>query len=405
MQMATGAVAASKSVPSFSALTKKHLPVEVWELVIDHLHDDFQALLACSLTCTAFVSRSRRHLWKRIVLTNKEHANHFAQAFLDDRRNWNAVRELVISGELFVRQEGSATPLIFPALSNLRTVVICDLQVDAYEDALACLLPLRRSITRLSLSGARFQTFPLLAAFILNFQNLQSLALSHVSSVKTIMPADVEQYAPQLPLTVFDFRLSSFYNQYRESTKLVLASRIATPTLACLRLRVPLGTVVAGDVERLVTMNKATLHTLVIDYGAAGYDDLDYQFGPEKLALPRLQVGVPILATETCENLLRQLPAPNALEDLSLVFSAYDDGTPPTTRFLRIRRLRPLFEENLFPRLQRFHVRCQLLETEYGPPDIELVNKDFVLGELLPNAPRHVWTDDLEERFERFFEI
>ena len=66
-------------------MLEPRLPIELWELVIDNLNDDeklaFQnsALLACSLTCKAFLPVTRRVLFYHVHLTCRE----VAESFLD----------------------------------------------------------------------------------------------------------------------------------------------------------------------------------------------------------------------------------------------------------------------------------------------------------------------------------
>jgi hypothetical protein len=48
--------------------TLSSLPAELLLLIIDHLHDDWQALRACALVSRAFVVRSQEHLFERIRL-------------------------------------------------------------------------------------------------------------------------------------------------------------------------------------------------------------------------------------------------------------------------------------------------------------------------------------------------
>ena len=47
------------------------LAFEIEEQILDHLHDDPIALRACSLTCRAWVSLARLHLFKAVDLTCK----------------------------------------------------------------------------------------------------------------------------------------------------------------------------------------------------------------------------------------------------------------------------------------------------------------------------------------------
>ncbi|KAK0475794.1 hypothetical protein IW261DRAFT_1492996 [Armillaria novae-zelandiae] len=46
------------------------LPVELCNLIIDHLHDSKPSLLACSLVCRAWVSECRLHLFCKVILNS-----------------------------------------------------------------------------------------------------------------------------------------------------------------------------------------------------------------------------------------------------------------------------------------------------------------------------------------------
>lgn len=47
------------------------IPIEIWERVMDHLCLDYQALVACSLVCRAWLPRSRFHLLSRAHLQSR----------------------------------------------------------------------------------------------------------------------------------------------------------------------------------------------------------------------------------------------------------------------------------------------------------------------------------------------
>ncbi|KAI0658989.1 hypothetical protein C8Q70DRAFT_916383 [Cubamyces menziesii] len=59
-----------------------HLPIELWELVIDFL-DDEQTLKTTSLVCKAWLSRSRLNLFRTIELCLPRHLDYFQTLLLD----------------------------------------------------------------------------------------------------------------------------------------------------------------------------------------------------------------------------------------------------------------------------------------------------------------------------------
>ena len=116
---------------------------------------------------------------------------------------------------------------------------------------------------------------------------------------------------------------------------------------------------------------------------------------------------MPTYGIPTCEHLLRHLPAPTALEDLSLVFHAPRNGTWfGAASFVEIERLRPAFARDKIAGLRRFLVRCSFgASATYYPPQEDFYCKDLALRDWLPDVSPDVWADDLEETFERVFEM
>ncbi|KAF9459765.1 hypothetical protein BDZ94DRAFT_1312142 [Collybia nuda] len=53
---------------SYNALdsTRVNIPSEVYDVIIDHLHDDLNALLECSIVCRAWLPTTRLHLFREI---------------------------------------------------------------------------------------------------------------------------------------------------------------------------------------------------------------------------------------------------------------------------------------------------------------------------------------------------
>ena len=53
------------------------LPIDIEEQVLDHLHDDIDALKACSLTCSAWLPTTRLHLFRVVRLTCQRDCQRF----------------------------------------------------------------------------------------------------------------------------------------------------------------------------------------------------------------------------------------------------------------------------------------------------------------------------------------
>jgi hypothetical protein len=96
-------------------------PQEVYEIVIDHLHDDKAAALACALVCRAWVSAGRFHLFRKIhfVLDHKCKLASFLELFSDPERS---IATYV--SRVNIRYMSRATPetldLLYEALLLLR---------------------------------------------------------------------------------------------------------------------------------------------------------------------------------------------------------------------------------------------------------------------------------------------
>ncbi|KAJ7453793.1 hypothetical protein FB451DRAFT_665243 [Mycena latifolia] len=53
------------------SLSQFALPAELWDSIIDHLHDDLAALLVCALVCRMWVPASRFHAFSSLALSQK----------------------------------------------------------------------------------------------------------------------------------------------------------------------------------------------------------------------------------------------------------------------------------------------------------------------------------------------
>ncbi|GJE97811.1 hypothetical protein PsYK624_140330 [Phanerochaete sordida] len=394
--------AATSSASSIECI----LPLELWELIVDHLADDTHALLACALTCSALLSRSRHHLYRRITLLVEEDANNFVQALVNDPRNWGAVHELAVPSQLLCARDGNATPHLFQMLPNLRTLVLYRLQQHAYGHLRTCLAPVQHSITAFSLCAAHITSFSLLAALVSSFPRLQHLTLHDITFMEDVDVARVDAYAPQLALQTLDFRNWALADGTAHMRAMLLwVGRVSRTTLSVVRLHLPLDAGLRTAIQHVLDANRATLHTLILDFGSSYSENIGLQLAGNT-ALRRLQVHVRTYGIPTCEHLLRHLPDGTALEDLSLVFHAPRNGAWfGAAAFVEIARLRPVLARAQFAGLRRFLVRCSYgLGATYYPPQEDFYCKELVLREWLPDVSPDVWADGLEETFEHVFE-
>ncbi|KAH8091419.1 hypothetical protein BXZ70DRAFT_1079838 [Cristinia sonorae] len=107
------------------------LPVEVWERVIDHLADDApsrirSSLIACSLVCRFWVSRSRYHLCTHdINLRSNQSLLSFEQYLKSSRELPPRIFRLIISTKPGDDQSWvSSAPIRLPKLPNLNHLVL-----------------------------------------------------------------------------------------------------------------------------------------------------------------------------------------------------------------------------------------------------------------------------------------
>ncbi|KAJ7144570.1 hypothetical protein C8R44DRAFT_602035, partial [Mycena epipterygia] len=53
------------------SLSRVALPSELWDAIIDHLHDDPTVLRICALVCRTWIPASRFHSFEAISLSQK----------------------------------------------------------------------------------------------------------------------------------------------------------------------------------------------------------------------------------------------------------------------------------------------------------------------------------------------
>jgi len=73
------------------------IPLEIWEQIIDLLHDDRSVLAACALTCSVWLPRVRNHLFKRIYIS-PTHFTKFAKCMKSSPDVGHNIRDFTIYG-------------------------------------------------------------------------------------------------------------------------------------------------------------------------------------------------------------------------------------------------------------------------------------------------------------------
>lgn len=179
------------------------LPVEIYDFIVDQIHDDPPSLMQCSLVCRRFAHQSQQHLFRRIVLhrPSKMFKNNIvsvyypAEKFLDainhSPRLCELVKELEISDDremFFYREHKSwirkdrAIARILPMLGTLEELIIEGHQTGSRlnflswrEDLQSAIIAKVTSLRRLSLS---LMQVPLVLLY--DTPNLEALTLREV---------------------------------------------------------------------------------------------------------------------------------------------------------------------------------------------------------------------------------
>jgi len=66
---------------------RSHLPPEIHDYIVDHLHDEPEALKQCCLVSKSWIPRSRKHLFANIVFYTRRHPRAWKEAFPDLSRS------------------------------------------------------------------------------------------------------------------------------------------------------------------------------------------------------------------------------------------------------------------------------------------------------------------------------
>jgi len=66
---------------------RSHLPPEILDCIVDHLHDEPETLKQCCLVSKSWVPRSRKHLFANILFYTRRHPRAWKEAFPDLSRS------------------------------------------------------------------------------------------------------------------------------------------------------------------------------------------------------------------------------------------------------------------------------------------------------------------------------
>ncbi|KAI0784288.1 hypothetical protein C8Q75DRAFT_405605 [Abortiporus biennis] len=189
------------------------LPLDVLELIVDHLHDNHGSLKALSLCSHALLSRCRRHLFGFFFLTDERPERNFSSfaSFLSSRQYISRyVLEIRICGS---KDVSNGVPSILPTLTfstilqhlpELRKLTLYNLQLEGYPSDLQPLPNLLVvSFEHVVLEIYTKEIFQLLHSFT-NVQVVEITEFDWLSAEISSSPAslpDIEEiYEPVLSL-------------------------------------------------------------------------------------------------------------------------------------------------------------------------------------------------------------
>ena len=173
--------------PSRRMAQLPELPLDVYELIIDFVWPDRDALLACALTCRAWYARSRSNLFYRVELYNLAQLSQYSTRLAADARVGHALRELYVTPYHAQSQLLGEFPFVLagqlPAVSRLRIDIRRDFYPYIAPDFHSALARFS-SVTTLELWRVQFPTLGDFSALVCALPGLRSLALWMVDWVK-----------------------------------------------------------------------------------------------------------------------------------------------------------------------------------------------------------------------------
>ena len=150
------------------------LPPELFDIVLDFLHSDTDALMACSLTCKAWLITSQYHLFNELVATPTD-----IQAFLKFVESSSShiatvVRRLVIQRSMVYSMTGKLN-LHFRGLQSL---TLSEIFWGILPPDIRHSLPDLVSVKHLNLHRVNFETLQQILQFICAFPALECVSLT-----------------------------------------------------------------------------------------------------------------------------------------------------------------------------------------------------------------------------------
>ena len=193
----------SRRLSSLSSSWNMRLPLELTDTVIDHLHNDQQALSACALTCRVWLPTVRFHRFRNVSLSC-DATHHFHEVLLASPDVRTLVQTLELHGQLGWPLESPAWRgasyaflTLLPSVTEMKLVGV--FFEDSVHDVFATNL---MGLTRLTMYRCRFRSFHYFITLIGSFPSLCALSLSLASIWRFQFPLpsaildDLRSYLP-----------------------------------------------------------------------------------------------------------------------------------------------------------------------------------------------------------------
>ncbi|KAI0647580.1 hypothetical protein C8Q79DRAFT_1009659 [Trametes meyenii] len=170
------------------------LPQELVDQAIDHLWNDRESLLACSLTCHSWLPSARTHLFRDLRLTGATHCDRFEALLGTAPDVARFVRKLAINeprSTAYAQHWIARVPSLVARLPSLATLEFVGLHYVSLRDTPPAALVALERLTALVFADVYFDTFADLHALLSAARGLRDLCFYRVSWLNpSCVPAD-----------------------------------------------------------------------------------------------------------------------------------------------------------------------------------------------------------------------
>jgi hypothetical protein len=245
------------------------IPVEVCDIIVDLLSDDLSTLRACATVCRAFLRRSRRYLFRCILLRDAQHGYFFVQTLFYDPSSADAVQELRLGKFGRMKWAAAVSLDLLPLLCSLKKLRLRGLEELLHPPFFHSLADIRHSLTTLSLTFCHLQSPDELKQFILALPYVEHLTLKFLSfsELRPIQRSDCHPSSLDIMISTLFIQETPLKPWLELSGFTQWIGSTSTPlSLECLYVRPGLYADIS-IIQNLVHTYRYTLHTLVLDFG------------------------------------------------------------------------------------------------------------------------------------------